>query len=138
MARSVGSGYVKVSPEVAFEAWTDLRKFPEFMPGVIGVKEAGGGFAIQIENNGAKEVALVGHPVIEKPRRVSWRSSKGGTTWNGEVTFRRTGNDECEVRLTMDFEPEEMRRNPTKPRVVTPTWPVGDTMIAFKRYIEEA
>lgn len=135
MARSVASGFAPVSPETAFDIWADFQKFPEFMPGCVEVVMAGMVANVTLEHNGTKENCRLGWSVIEKPRRLLWRT-RGGAKWNGEVTFY-PHSEGCMINLTIDFEPSETQ-DPTKQRMITPTWPVAETLVSFKRYVEEA
>ena len=135
MARSEGTIRVTVTQETAFDMWADLTRLTDFLPSVLEAKSvADGVYSLQIEGGESKESTRVALSVLERPRRVVWRS-KGGAKWNGEIIFRPT-SDGCEIRLIMDYEPRAMRQHPTERRRVVPVWNVGRDLLAFRNYVE--
>jgi carbon monoxide dehydrogenase subunit G len=136
MARSESTARVSISPEAAFEMWSDMARLRDFLPDVLEAKKAGDGvYALVLRTGETKEATRVAYSVIEKPRRLVWRS-KGGAKWNGEVIFRPTP-DGTEIRLIIDFEPSAIREHPTERGVVVPTWNVGGDLLAFQNYTEK-
>jgi len=137
MARTESTIRVGIPPEAAFEMWSDIRKLREFLPGVLEVKNAGDNtYSVTLKAGDSKDTTRVAYSVIEKPRRLVWRS-KGGAKWNGEVIFRPT-TEGTEVRLIVDFEPSALREHPTERGSVVPTWNVGADLLAFQLYAEKA
>jgi carbon monoxide dehydrogenase subunit G len=136
MARSESTIRVGISPKAAYEMWADLIHLQEFLPSVLDVKRVGdGAYSVVLRNGDAKETTRVSYSVIEKPRRLVWRS-KGGAKWNGEVILRPV-SEGTEIRLIIDFEPSAIREHPTERGSVVPTWNVGGDLLAFQNYTEK-
>ena len=88
MARSESVTRVGITPEAAFEMWSDMIRLSEFLPGILEAKKAGDGvYSLVLRAGGRKETTRVAYSVLEHPRRIVWRS-KGGAKWNGEVILR--------------------------------------------------
>ena len=135
MARSEGTIRVEIPPETVFSMWSDLVRLRDFLPGVTEAKSVGDGvYSLVLEQGDMRESTRVSMSVIEKPRRLVWRS-KGGAKWNGELILRPTA-DGTELRLIIDFEPSALREKPTERGSVVPTWNVGDDLLAFQNYAE--
>ena len=135
MARSESTIRVGITPEVAYEMWADLTHLREFLPNVLDVKKAtDGSYAVTLRTGDSKESTRVGFSVIEKPRRLVWRS-KGGAKWNGEVIFRPV-SEGTEIRLIIDFEPSAIIEHPTERGTVVPMWNVGVDLLSFANYTE--
>ena len=136
MARSESTIRVGIPVEAAYEMWADLIHLREFLPTVTDVKRVGdGNYSVTLQAGELRESTRVAYSVIEKPRRLVWRS-KGGAKWNGEVIFRPV-SEGTEIRLIIDFEPSAIQEHPTERGSVVPTWNVGGDLLAFQNYTEK-
>jgi hypothetical protein len=128
---------VGIAPETAFEMWSDFARLPEFLPSVLDAKQVGDGvYTLVLRSGDRTETTRVAYSIVEKPRRLVWRS-RGGAKWNGEVVFRPTA-DGAEIRLIIDFEPSALREHPTERGFAVPAWNVGADLLAFQLYAENA
>lgn len=133
MARSESVTRVGITPEAAFEMWSDMIRVSEFLPGILEAKKAGDGvYSLVLRAGDRKETTRVAYSVIEHPRRIVWRS-KGGAKWNGEVILRPV-SEGTEVRFIVDYEPSASRTD--EDVVNAPTWNVGGDLLAFANYTE--
>ena len=136
MARSESTVRVGISPKKAFQMWSDIMHLSDFLPCVTDARPQGDGtFNVELMVGEREENTRIAFTVIDKPRRLVWRSS-GGARWNGELIFRPTVEG-TEIRYIVDYESSARRFNPTERSSVVPTWNVGADLLSFKNYAEK-
>lgn len=97
---------VDVPVRTAYDQWTQFEEFPRFMEGVERVQQ------IDDKNlHWTAEIAGVRRDwtaeiVDQEPdQKVSWRSTSGAKN-DGTVSFTAVGDDQTQVTMRLDFEPE--------------------------------
>ena len=106
MAKIEKSLDVDVSASVAYNQWTRLEDFPEFMDGVEEVTQLDDATQHWVANIGGQRKewdARVTENVADE--RIAW-TSEGGTFTSGLVTFRPLDESKTRVVLEMDYDPE--------------------------------
>jgi uncharacterized membrane protein len=106
MAKIEKSLDVNVSASVAYNQWTRLEDFPEFMDGVEEVTQLDDATQHWVANIGGQRKewdARVTENVADE--RIAW-TSEGGTFTSGLVTFRPLDENKTRVVLEMDYDPE--------------------------------
>jgi uncharacterized membrane protein len=101
---------VHVPVSTAYDQWTQFEQFPQFMDGIVSVK--------QIDDSNLHWVAEVGGQreewdaeiVEQEPDRViAWRSTNGLTN-SGRVAFEPIDNG-TRVTVEMEYEPEGIKES---------------------------
>jgi uncharacterized membrane protein len=101
---------VHVPVSSAYDQWTQFEKFPEFMEGVVTVK--------QLDDSHLRWVAEVGGErrewdaeIVEQEadRVIAWRST-GGLVNNGRVAFEPIEKG-TRVVVEMEYEPEGVKES---------------------------
>ena len=97
---------VDVPVSTAYNQWTQFEEFPQFMGGVLEVK--------QLDDEQLRWVAEIGGvrrewfaAILEQrpDEKVAWAAVAGATN-AGAVYFRPLGPTQTEVRLELEYEPE--------------------------------
>lgn len=98
---------VEVPIRTAYDQWTQFESFPEFMEGVIDVRQMGDTMTHWRTRIGGVEREFDAHIVEQVPdQRIAWRTVGGEVEQAGTVTFEPVGTGRTRVGLIMDFEPE--------------------------------
>jgi uncharacterized membrane protein len=101
---------VQVPVSAAYDQWTQFEDFPQFMEGIVSVR--------QIDDSHMRWVAEIGGDrkewdaeiIEQEPDRViAWRST-GGLTNHGRVEFMPT-TEGTRVNVSMEYEPEGMKES---------------------------
>jgi len=125
---------VAVPVSVAYDQWTQFEQFPQFMSGVVDVR--------QLDDNHVHWTAEVGGErhewdaeiVEQKPDRViAWRSTRGLDN-SGRVEFEPIDSG-TRVKVEMDYEPEGLKEK-TGSLLGFDTGQVGDDLDRFKELVE--
>lgn len=106
MAKIEKSLDVDVSASVAYNQWTRLEDFPEFMDGVEEVTQLDDATQHWVANIGGQRKewdARVTENVANE--RIAW-TSEGGTFTSGLVAFSPLDENKTRVVLEMDYDPE--------------------------------
>ncbi|MFH8387069.1 SRPBCC family protein [Kitasatospora sp. NPDC018058] len=128
---------VEVPLHTAYNQWTQLEEFPQFMEGVEEVRQID-----DRHNHWKTSIAGVEREfdteiVDQLPdERVAWRTVSGEVTQMGVVTFQRLDADHTRVKVAMDFEPEGLAERSADALGVLDRRVKGD-LKRFKGFIEE-
>ena len=89
-----------------YDQWTQFETFPEFMDGVVAVKQLSDTRLHWTAKVGGKEKEWEAEITEQRPdERVAWKSVDGAPN-AGVVTFHRIGEDTTRVMLQLEAEPE--------------------------------
>ncbi len=126
---------VDVPVSTAYNQWTQFEEFPQFMGGVLEVK--------QLDDEQLRWVAEIGGvrrewfaAVLEQrpDEKVAWAAVAGATN-AGAVYFRPVTPTQTEVRLELEFEPEGLVEKAGDALGLTTLNAKGD-LKRFKSFIE--
>jgi len=96
---------VAVSPEKAYQAWTDFERFPQFMHRVLDVKKQGSDKLKWREKIWFSTREWEGKITDRrKNERIAWKTTSG-TQHSGIVSFHKIGDNLTRVMVTVDFHP---------------------------------
>lgn len=102
---------VHVPVHTAYNQWTQFEEFPRFMEGVKEVRQLDDKRVHWIAEVAGKQKHWDAEITEQLPdQRIAWRSISGAQN-AGIVEFRTVGQDETEVRVRMEFEPEGPAEN---------------------------
>jgi uncharacterized membrane protein len=105
MARIEQSITVNVPLKTAYNQWTQFEDFPEFMDGIEHVEQLDDRRLRWTANIAGKEETWDAEIYQQlQDEKIAWRATSGADN-EGEVYFRRIDDDQCEVLLTLDYEP---------------------------------
>ena len=91
---------------VAYDQWTLFEEFPKFMEGVERVKQLDDKRLSWTANIAGQTKEWTAEITDQTPdTRIAWKSIDGAEN-AGAVTFRPMGNDQTEITLRLDAEPE--------------------------------
>jgi uncharacterized membrane protein len=97
---------VSVPVQTAYNQWTQFESFPRFMEGVEEVRQLDDKRLHWRAKIAGKEVEWDAEIVEQIPdERISWRST-GGTGNAGTVEFRRVPENQTEVTLMIESQPQ--------------------------------
>lgn len=97
---------VAVPVRTAYNQWTQFEDFPQFMEGVVEVRQLDDtttGWVVEVAGRRREFEAKVTEQ--DPDQRVAW-SSVEGSSHAGVVTFHRLGEGLTRVMLQMEVEPE--------------------------------
>ena len=99
---------VAVSPEKAYQAWTDFEKFPQFMHRVLSVEKNGNTKLKWREKIWFSTREWEGK-ITERRKNelIAWKTTSG-TQHSGIVSFHKIGDNLTRVMVTVDFHPTGM------------------------------
>ena len=98
---------VEVPVGIAYDQWTQVETFPEFMDGVEKVS--------QLDDTHSHWVTKVGGVTREfdtqiteqhPDERLAWTTVGGDVRHGGVVTFHRLGDSQTRVTIQIDWDPE--------------------------------
>lgn len=101
------SALVPAPTDHVFNKWTEWEGFPEFMPGVLEVKDLGGGRTYWKIEVGGRQVEWEAEILAFKPNSaITWRATSGLKT-GGTVSFMDTKPDfhGCRVAVLLEYNP---------------------------------
>jgi uncharacterized membrane protein len=99
---------VKVPIDTAYNQWTQFEEFPKFMEGVKEVRQLTDSELQWRAEIGGKEREWRAKIVEQVPeQRIAWMSTEGARN-GGVVTFHSVGGDRTDVRLQLDYEPDDL------------------------------
>ena len=101
---------VEVPVSVAYDQWTQFEKFPEFMTGVLEVKQLDDShvrWVADVEGERKEWDAEITEQVPD--RVVAWRST-GGLANHGRVEFQPTERG-TRVSVEMEYDPDGMKES---------------------------
>jgi uncharacterized membrane protein len=126
---------VRVPVHEAYEQWTNFEEFPRFMSGIEEVRRTGEGRLHWVGTIAGKDKEWDAEVVAEEPEeKVAWRSTSGSPN-HGTVKFREVDQNETEVNLTMEVEPEDTLEDIASWLGLVENRVEGD-LENFKEYIE--
>jgi uncharacterized membrane protein len=101
---------VQVPVSTAYDQWTQFEQFPQFMEGVVSVKQIDDSHVRWVAEIGGDRQEWEAEIVEQRPDQViAWRST-GGLTNHGRVEF--TPIDEgTRVKVEMEYEPEGLKES---------------------------
>jgi uncharacterized membrane protein len=98
---------VNVPVHTAYNQWTQFEEFPKFMEGVQHIQQLDDSHVHWVAEVAGKQKEWDAEITDQIPdQRIAWRSVDGAPN-AGIVEFRPIGADETEVRVRMEFEPED-------------------------------
>jgi uncharacterized membrane protein len=101
---------VHVPVSSAYDQWTQFEKFPEFMEGVVAVKQLDDSHLRWVAEVGGERREWDAEIVEQEPDRViAWRST-GGLVNNGRVAFEPIDKG-TRVVVEMEYEPEGIKES---------------------------
>src|SRR5262245_39726719 len=97
---------VHVPVETAYNQWTQFETFPEFMEGVVDVRQLDDDRLHWRANIGGKEKEWDARITEQIPdERIAWRSIDGAPN-AGVVTFHRLAPFDTRIMLQVEYDPE--------------------------------
>jgi uncharacterized membrane protein len=101
---------VHVPVSSAYDQWTQFEKFPEFMEGVVAVRQLDDSHLRWVTEVAGERQEWDAEIVEQEPDRViAWRST-GGLVNNGRVAFEPI-DEGTRVVVEMEYEPEGMKES---------------------------
>ena len=136
MAKHIESSInVKVPVSTAYNQWTQFEEFPRFMEGVKEIRQLDDQHVHWVAEVAGKQKEWDAQIVEQIPdQRVAWRSVNGAPN-GGIVDFRPIGEDETEVRVRMEYEPEGAVENIGSALQAADMRVKGD-LKRFKKFVE--
>ena len=99
---------VQVPVSAAYDQWTQFEEFPQFMEGVVSVKQIDDSHVHWVAEIGGEREEWDAEIVEQEPDRVIAWQSTGGLHNRGRVEFVPI-SDGTRVFVAMDYEPEGMK-----------------------------
>lgn len=92
----------------AYQLWSDIENFPNFMRNIKSIKKTGERTSHWVKEGPlGKEIEWDARTTAMEPdRRIAWEGMGGHITTSGEVTFKPLPDDRTEVTLSMSYTPE--------------------------------
>jgi uncharacterized membrane protein len=115
---------VNVPVRTAYNQWTQFEEFPQFMEGVIEIKQLDDKRLHWKANIAGKEEEWDAVITEQEPdMRVAWKNTTGAKN-AGVVTFHRLDDSKTRVMLQLDYDPQGVVEN------------VGDTLGFVSRRVK--
>lgn len=115
---------VNVPVRTAYNQWTQFEDFPQFMEGVVEVRQLDDTHQHWCADIGGKRKEWDAQITEQVPdQRIAWRSTSGAPN-GGVVTFHRLNDDTTRIMLQMEYDPEGITEN------------IGDAVGAVSRRVE--
>ena len=105
MSTAISNIEVNVPRSVAYNQWTQMESYPQFMAGVDSVQQIDDAHTVwRMSMAGVQRefTSIVTEQIPDE--RIAWRS-EGEVQQAGVVTFEDAGDDLTRVELTLDWEP---------------------------------
>lgn len=101
---------VEVPVSAAYGQWTQFEEFPQFMEGVVSVRQIDDSHVRWVAEVGGERKEWDAEIVEQEPDRViAWRST-GGLQNHGRVEFLPT-SEGTRVSVAMEYEPEGLKES---------------------------
>jgi hypothetical protein len=98
---------VEVPLRTAYNQWTQFESFPEFMSGVIAIRQLDDRHTHWVTEVAGARREFDAEIVEQVPdQRISWRSTDGDVRHQGVVTFQPTEEGATRVTVDLAWEPE--------------------------------
>jgi uncharacterized membrane protein len=124
MTRIEGSIDVQVPARTAYNQWTQLEGYPEFMDGVERVTQVDDTHLHSVGEIAGQRREWDTEITEQKPdERIAWKST-GREFTSGVVTFHHLDEGRCRVMLQMEYKPD------------TPLEKIGDALGVVKAKIK--
>jgi len=128
---------VDVPLRTAYDQWTQFEEFPQFMDGVEQVTRIDERHSHWRTRISGVQREFDTETVDRQPgERIAWQTVGGDVQQKGVVSFARLGDDRCEVRLAMDYDPQGMAHHAADTMDVIDRRVRGD-LERFKSFVEE-
>jgi uncharacterized membrane protein len=106
MTHTEKSVEVDVPVRTAYNQWTQLESFPQFMKGVKSVRQLSDKTLSWVAEIGGKDVEWTSEITHQEPdRHIGWRSTSGAPN-SGSVKFESIDSNKTRVTVRMDYTPE--------------------------------
>ena len=106
MAKIEQSIDVHVPVDTAYNQWTQFETFPEFMEGVVEVRQLDDTHLHWKARVGGRDQEWDAEITEQRPdERIAWRSTQGAQH-GGVVTFHRVDDSTTRVMLQLETEPQ--------------------------------
>jgi uncharacterized membrane protein len=126
---------VRVPDSTAYNQWTQLESFPQFMEGVKSVMQIDDTHLRWHAEIAGKDQEWDAEITEQTPdKRIAWHSTSGAKN-AGVVTFHRLSDSETRVMLQIDYEPEGVVENAGELLGLVGSRIEGD-LERFKEFIE--
>jgi uncharacterized membrane protein len=126
---------VGVPLHTTYNQWTQFEEFPQFMDGVIEVRQIDDRRLHWITTVGGRQKEFDAEITEQVPdERIAWRS-RSGANHGGVVTFHRIDDHHTRLMLQMEYEPEGFVENAGDLVGVMSARVTGD-LERFKNYVE--
>jgi uncharacterized membrane protein len=100
---------VKVPVRTAYNQWTQFESFPQFMDGVVEIRQLDETRNHWVTKVGGVQREFDTEVTEQHPdERVAWKSVGGDTKHAGVVTFHRLSDNETRVMIQIDWEPSDL------------------------------
>ena len=127
---------VEVPVRTAYDQWTQFEEFPQFMEGIIEVKQLDDKRMHWKAKIAGKEEEWDAVITEQEPdMRVAWTNTTGARN-AGVVTFHRLADSKTRVMLQLDYDPEGVVENVGDALGFVSRRVEGD-LERFKKFIEE-
>ena len=126
---------VNVPVSTAYNQWTQVEDFPQFMGGITSVTQVTDDtleWIAQIAGVRRQWTAKILEQVVD--RKVAWAATEGATN-AGAVTFEDVGGGQTSVHLSLEYEPEGLLEKIGDKLNVVENQAEGD-LDRFKAFIE--
>jgi hypothetical protein len=98
---------VEVPLRTAYNQWTQFESFPEFMSGVIAIRQLDDRHTHWVTEVAGARREFDAEIVEQLPdQRIAWRSTDGDVRHQGVVTFKPTEEGRTRVTVDLEWEPE--------------------------------
>lgn len=136
MARAAKEVVVQAPLTAVYNQWTQFEQFPQFMDGVIEVRQLDDTHLHWRAKIGGQEQEWQAEIQEQVPdEKIVWRATQGDGN-AGWVTFERVSPEETKVHLEMSYEPEGMLESVGDALGFVDRQVEGD-LKRFKSFIEE-
>ena len=115
---------VDVPVQTAYNQWTQFEEFPRFMEGVQEVRQLDDSRLFWAADVAGERKEWYARITEQKPDQVIAWQSEGGAPNSGEVRFQPTDDGKTEVKVRMDYEPQDLKEK------------VGDALGVVSRRVE--
>jgi uncharacterized membrane protein len=97
---------VEVPVREAYNQWTQFEEFPQFMEGVVSIKQTDDTHLHWVTEIAGKREEFDAEITEQTPdQRIAWNSTSGATH-AGVVSFHKVDDGKTRIMLQMDLEPE--------------------------------
>ena len=93
----------------AYNQWTQFESFPEFMNGVVSVRQLDDRHTHWVTRVGGVHREFDAEITEQRPDElIAWRSIDGDVAHAGRVTFDRLAADETRVTVNLSWQPDNL------------------------------